>query len=117
MAGEIEATIRGHLAADAVVKATPDGKEVAELRVAVGIRRKVNDVWTDIRTDWVDVSAWNSLVGGVATLKKGQLVTVTGILTPSAYLSKEGEAVPSTKLIASMVAVIPRAPQLAAVAA
>lgn len=117
MAGEIEATIRGHLAADAVVKATPEGKEVCELRVAVGVRRKINDVWTDVRTDWVDVSAWNSLVGGAATLKSGQLVTVTGILTPGAYINKVGEAVPSTRLIASLVAVVPRAPQLSAVAA
>lgn len=111
MAGEIEATARGHLAADAVVKSV-NGREVAELRLAVGVRRKdASEVWQDVRTDWVDVSAWNHLVGGAATLKQGQLVEIRGLLVPGAYLGKDGEAHASTKIVASSVTIVARAPK------
>jgi single-stranded DNA-binding protein len=114
MAGEIEATVEGHLAADAVVKLVGD-KEVAELRIAVGVRRPDSaGSWSDVRTDWVDVSVWGFSVGGAATLKKGQLVRVSGRLTPAAYISKTGEAQASLSLSTlDRVLVVARAPQLA----
>lgn len=112
MAGEIQATVRGHLAADATLKQV-NGNDVAELRVAVGVRRKdTSGEWQDVRTDWVDVAAWNYLAGGAATLKQGQLVEVAGLLVPGAYIStKTAEAVPATKLIASSVCIVARAPK------
>lgn len=111
MSGEIETTARGHLAADAVIK-TVHGKNVCELRLAVGVRRKDSaGDWQELRTDWVDVSAWNYLAGTLATLKRGTLVVVIGTLTPGAYLSQAGEAVPTTKILASAVYVVPRPPR------
>jgi single-stranded DNA-binding protein len=114
MAGEIQATVEGHLAADAVVKLVGD-KEVAELRVAVGVRRQdASGAWTDVRTDWVDVSVWGHSVGGAATLKKGQLVRVSGRLTPRAYIASSGEANPSLSISTTdRVLVVARAPQAA----
>lgn len=114
MSGEIEGTARGHLAADAVVKVV-NGQEVAELRMAVSVRRKDSKgEWQDHRTDWVDVTCWGSRVGGAATLVKGQLVEVRGSLTPAAYIDKGGEAQPSTKLTARSVTVVPRPPKVGA---
>lgn len=111
MSGEIESTARGHLAADAVIK-TVHGNQVAELRLAVGVRRKdAAGEWQNHHTDWVDVSVWNYLASTVASLRKGTLVVVTGLLTPGAYISAAGEAVATTKIMASAVYVVPRAPR------
>lgn len=111
MAGEMETTARGHLAADAVVK-TVHGKEVAELRLAVGVRRKdASGEWQNHHTDWVDASVWGRFVAAVATLRKGQLVEIRGLLTPGAYLNKDGEAVAVSRMLASSVTVVPRAPR------
>jgi single-strand DNA-binding protein len=115
MSGEIEVTARGHLAADAVVK-TVGAELVAELRLAVGIRRKdaASGDWSDVRTDWVDVSVWGWNVAAVRQLLKGQLVEVRGRLTPTAYLTKAGEAAPSLSISARSVLIVPRAPQAVA---
>ena len=114
MSGEIEATVRGHLAADAVVKTTPSGKPVAELRLASGVRRpdpKAEGEWIDVRTDWLDVSVWGYGVEAVASLVKGQLIEVRGRLTPGAYLNNHGEPRVDLKLTAEAVLVVPRAPR------
>lgn len=111
MSGEIESTVRGYLAADAVLK-TVHSNDVCELRVAVGVRRKDTDgTWQDVRTDWVDVAAWNRLAADCLGLRKGDLVECRGSLTPGAYISRDGEAVATTKLMARAVLVVPRAPK------
>lgn len=112
MSGEIMATARGHLAADAVVKLASSGQEVAELRLAVGVRRKdAAGEWVDHHTDWVDVSAWASLVGPASTLRKGELVEVTGPLTPDAYLASDGTARSSTRMTARTISRPVRSPK------
>lgn len=114
MSGEIEATARGHLAADAEVVQV-NGQEVARLRLAVGVRRRDDaGVWSDVRTDWLDVSCWAGLVGRVAQLKKGAHVEVRGRLAPGAYLNSSGEAVPSTRLTAASVTIVPALPKASA---
>lgn len=111
MSGEIEATVRGYLGADALVKTVHDN-EVCELRVAVGVRRKDSSGdWQDLRTDWVDVAAWGYLAADVAHLKKGDKVECRGAFIPGAYINREGEAVPSSKLMARAVLLVPRAPR------
>lgn len=118
MSGEIEATARGHLAADAEVRLA-NGKEVCALRIAVGVRRRTDSgEWEDVRTDWIDVTVWGSQVGACSTLKKGDLVDVRGKLRPGAYLSKQtGEAVASLAIDTFGVAVVPRLPRAASAAA
>jgi len=109
MSGEIEATARGHLAADAAVKLV-NGQEVTELRIAVGVRRKdkTTGEWQDHRTDWVDVVVWGTQVGPCSKLTKGQLIEVRGSLEPRAYLSNAGDAVAATRITARSVTVVPR---------
>ena len=116
MSGEIEATVRGYLGADALVK-TVHNNDVCELRVAVGVRRKdASGDWQDVRTDWVDVAAWGYLAADVAHLKKGDKVECRGAFVPGAYISRDGEAVASSKLVASAVLLVPRAPRDSAAA-
>lgn len=113
MSGEIEATVRGYLGADALVK-TVHGNDVCELRVAAGVRHKdAAGEWQDVRTDWVDVAAWGYLAADVAHLKKGDKVECRGAFVPGAYINREGEAVPSSKLMARAVLLVPRAPRAA----
>lgn len=115
MSGEIEATARGHLAADAVVKMAGTS-EVCELRIAVGISRKdaATGGWVEVRTDWIDVSVWGFRIPAVSKLTKGTLVEVRGRLTPNAYLTKAGEAAASLSLSTFEVLVVPRVPQAVA---
>lgn len=113
MSGEIEATVRGYLGADALVK-TVHGNDVCELRVAAGIRHKdASGEWQDVRTDWVDVSAWGYLAADVAHLKKGDKVECRGAFVPGAYINGKGEAVPSSNLMARAVLLVPRVPRSA----
>lgn len=103
MSGGIQTTIRGHLGAAAIVKTVHDSN-VCELRVAVQTSRKDSDgVWQKIATEWVDVAAWGRLSSECEDLQKGQLVEVRGVLTPGAYISRDGEAVATSKLTAYAV--------------
>lgn len=111
MTGEIEVQFEGHLGADAAVKRAGDA-EVVELRVAVGVRRRdAAGEWNDVRTDWVDVAGWGRLVGSLSGLKRGQRVSVRGVLVPGAYLTKAGEAANGDRVVARSVGVIPPAPE------
>lgn len=109
MSGGIESTIRGHLGAAAVVK-TVHESTVCEFRVAVSVRRKdAAGEWQNIRTDWVDVACWGRLAADTAALGSGVLVEVRGVLSPGAYLNRDGEAVATSKLTAYAVLTVPRA--------
>jgi single stranded DNA-binding protein len=109
MSGEIEATARGHLAADVEVVYV-NGQEVGRFRLAVGVRRRdANGEWQSVRTDWLDVSCWGNLVGRISQLRKGAHVEVRGRLAPGAYLDKNGTAQPSTRITASSVTLVPAA--------
>lgn len=109
MSGEVEATARGHLAADAEVRYTNSGEEVVSLRLAVGVRRRdAEKGWIDVRTDWLDVAVWNAaLAGRVTGLRKGQHVEVRGRLKFGAYIDRDGVPRPSTTLTAFSVTLVP----------
>ena len=56
----------GHLAFDPVVKFTPNGTSVVDLRVATTRRFKVGEEWQDGDTLWFDVACWKQLGENVA---------------------------------------------------
>lgn len=103
MSGGIQVTIRGHLGAAALVKSVHDSN-VCELRVAVETSRKDSDgLWQKVATYWVDVAAWGRLSDQCQGLKSGELVEIRGVLIPGAYISRDGEAVATSKLTAYAV--------------
>lgn len=108
MSGEIEVTLRGRLGFDAQLRVTPAGQELVQLDVAVNVTRRLEDgSFEDVRTDWVRVTVWGKRAKHVANLTKGTLVHVRGTLTPKAYLSATGEALPSVDVTARDVYLVP----------
>ncbi len=102
MAGEVNVTIVGNLAADPELRYTQGGVAVTSLRVGSTPRtynRQTNQ-WDDGETVWVRCTAWRELAENIAnSLTKGTRVVVTGRLKPaSAYQAANGEARASLEL-------------------
>ena len=77
--------LTGRLTADAIIRSTSNNKQVVSFTVAKNHRYKSGGE-TKTETDYFNCSYW--LNTGVAEyLKKGNLVTVTGRITASAYIS------------------------------
>jgi single-strand DNA-binding protein len=102
MAGEVNVTIVGNLAADPELRYTQGGVAVTSLRVGSTPRtfNRQTNAWEDGETVWVRCTAWRELAENIAnSLHKGSRVVVTGRLkAPSAYQTAQGEARASLEL-------------------
>jgi single-strand DNA-binding protein len=102
MAGEVNVTIVGNLAADPELRYTQGGVAVTSLRVGSTPRtfNRQTSQWEDGETVWVRCTAWRELAENIAnSLHKGSRVVVTGRLkAPSAYQAANGEARASLEL-------------------
>lgn len=86
--------VEGRLGAAPEVKFTQTGKQVTELRIAATPSRKnQNGQWEDDGDPlWVTAPFWGERHGYLAdTLKKGDKVTVTGILIQRGWDGKDGQ--------------------------
>lgn len=111
MPAPFEVVTRGRLGSDAVVKLV-DGSEVAEFRIAVDTRKKLDSgSWDTTRTDWVDVTVWGWAAAGAGRLLKGQLVDVRGSLKARAYVAKDGEPRVSLAIGTRSVGLVPVVPR------
>ena len=88
-----EMQLIGRLAADPEARYTPEGRLVANFRVAVNRRWKDAQGEQQEATEWVDVAAWGKL-GELCDqyLKKGRRVWVRGRPHARAWIGKDGEA-------------------------
>jgi single-strand DNA-binding protein len=102
MAGEVNVTIVGNLAADPELRYTQGGVAVTSLRVGSTPRtfNRTTSAWEDGETVWVRCTAWRELAENIAnSLHKGSRVVVTGRMkAPSAYQAANGEARASLEL-------------------
>lgn len=102
MAGEVNVTIVGNLAADPELRYTQGGVAVTSLRVGSTPRtfNRQTSQWEDGETVWVRCTAWRDLAENIAnSLQKGTRVIVSGRLKPaSAYQAANGEARASIEL-------------------
>jgi single-strand DNA-binding protein len=102
MAGEVNVTIVGNLAADPELRYTQGGVAVTSLRVGSTPRtfNRTTSQWEDGETVWVRCTAWRDLAENIAnSLSKGTRVIVSGRLKPaSAYQAASGEARASIEL-------------------
>jgi len=87
---DLNAEFKGNLGDDAKVATTKTGAVYTRFNVAVTPRKRENDVWVDGETKWVAVTAWQNLAERAAGLKKGQQVSVQGIISLNEY-EVEGE--------------------------
>lgn len=86
-------TVEGNLGSDPEVKYTQYGDQVTELRIACTYRKKNQQgQWEDVGDPlWVTASFWGEQHGHLAdTLKKGDKVTVTGILVQCGWEGQDG---------------------------
>ena len=84
-------TLVGNLCADPEIRFTPNGTQVADLRLAVTPRVREQDQWTDGPTSFYRVTCWRQLAEHAAdTLAKGARVLVTGRLRIRQYETDDG---------------------------
>lgn len=87
-------TVEGRLGADPEVKYTQDGKQITELRIAATASHKnQNGQWEDDGDPlWVTAAFWGEQHGHLADiLKKGDKVTVTGLLIQRGWDGNDGQ--------------------------
>ncbi len=114
-----QATIAGHLAADAELRYTDKGTAVLTFRMAVNVRRKNRDTqeWEDAPL-WWRVSHFGQQAERLAErLQRGAAVLCLGRMDAGVYTSREGEARLSLDLVASEVTPLDRAATVQADAA
>ena len=74
-------TFTGNLGADALLKFTPGGHPILEMRVADTKSKKLdNGEWEEIATQWLNVAVWGKLAEHLAEqgITKGTRVKVVG---------------------------------------
>lgn len=69
----------GNLGADPELRFTPRGQKVANLRLAVEDRQRIEGEWSST-TDWFSVVAWGRLADVAESLAKGDRIVVAGRL-------------------------------------
>lgn len=87
-------TVEGNLGADPEIKYTQSGRQITSLRIAATASRKTQDgKWEDDGEPlWVTASFWGEQHGYLAdTLRKGDKVTVTGLLVQRAWEGNDGQ--------------------------
>ena len=105
-------TITGRLGTDIELRFTPQGKAVANGRVADTPRRLNRDTnqWEDSgQTLWLGFSIWDRKAEALAeAAHKGDLVTVVGQLTARSYQTNDGQTREVIEVKATDVAVVPK---------
>lgn len=97
-------TLVGNLGDDPEMRYTPTGKAVATFSMAVVVRRKDGDSWSDVNTTWYRVNAWGNVGEHIAeSLKRGNRVIVTGTLMARPWEDKEGNSRQSWEVTADTV--------------
>lgn len=88
----INVTLEGRLGGDPEIRFTQAGKAVASFSMVTSKSRKQdNGEWLESETTWYRVSAWDSLGENVVeSLRKGDMVVVTGRLFMDTYTDKAG---------------------------
>jgi single-strand DNA-binding protein len=87
----------GNITAEPELRATPSGKVVLNLRVAVNHRIKVDGEWTNGEPTYYDLVLWEDAAEhAVESLRKGDRVLFTGLMHTQAY---EVEGVKRTKQV------------------
>lgn len=102
-------TVTGRAGADAELRFTPNGKTVAEIRLAETHRRRDDaGVWSDDGTTWYRVTLWGQRAEHVAdVIRKGALLVVTGDLRVREFEAKDGTRGRSVEIVADEIGIVP----------
>jgi len=104
MADLYEMQFIGRLGADPEARYTPEGRLVANFRVAVNRRWKNAQGEVQEATEWVEVAAWGPLAELCDQfLRKGRRVWVRGRPEARAWQGKDGEVRAALRVVAREV--------------
>jgi len=101
----------GNLGHDPEVRYSANGNAVANLRLAVGERKKTGDKWED-HTEWISVTVFGKTAESVAThLSKGRQLFVEGRFQTREYVDKDGNKRSASEIVARNVIFLGSKPQ------
>jgi single-strand DNA-binding protein len=92
MATDNTVTLIGNLTDDPELRFTPNGAAVANFRLAVTLRIRQGDSWTDGETSFFRINCWRALAENVTeSLSKGTRAVVIGRLRLRSWETDGGE--------------------------
>jgi single-strand DNA-binding protein len=94
--------LSGRLGQDVETRYTANGKQVANLSVAVDDSYKKENEWVK-KTVWLRVAAWGKQAENASSLRKGGLVFVAGKLQENKWTDKDGNEKTKMEVLASEV--------------
>ncbi|MGC5628806.1 single-stranded DNA-binding protein [Georgenia sp. Z1344] len=93
MSNEIQVTVRGNAAADAILRTTESGTPWVSFRLGSTPRKfdTVSNTWVDGPTQWFNVKNFGRMAPHIgASVKKGTPVLVRGNLATETWTGKDG---------------------------
>lgn len=84
----------GRVATVPRMRTTRNGNSVMSFRCAVDKRRKGENGWETVHTNWLGVSLWNELAMQFQALQKGMVVAFSGDLVIDEWVDHEGNVKP-----------------------
>ena len=92
--------VTGNITTDPQLRQTSDGTPVTDVRIAVNARAKTTEgEWIDAGTEYYTVTAWRREAENVAqSLRKGNRVTVAGVIYRDAYTDSDGAVHVTTRI-------------------
>ncbi len=99
-------SVEGRVVADPELRFAPTGTAVGSLRVVASNRKQVDGEWVDDKTLWLQVTCFKQLAENVAdSLRRGDLVVVTGRLQTEEWENQEGQKRSRDVLIADDIGI------------
>lgn len=98
--------LAGNLGADPELRFTPRGQKVANIRLAVEDRQRIQGEWSST-TDWFSIVAWGRLADVAEGLAKGDRIVVAGRLKTRSWDDAGGKRRTIVEVVASTLAIEP----------
>jgi single-strand DNA-binding protein len=99
-------TIKGRVGKDMDIKFTQAGKAFVPFSVVSNIRKKdANGEWIDADTSWWECKAFGGYAEAlVDNIKRGDLVTITGVIKQNTWVDKDGNKRSSYEVLVDTIA-------------
>lgn len=97
--------LRGRIGKDPEIKFTPNNMALCQLSVVTNGRKQINGEWKDVDTSWWDAKAFEALAEAIVdTVRKGELVTITGTIKQTTWVDKAGNQRSSYEVLIDSIA-------------
>jgi len=101
----INVVLKGRVGKDPEIKFTPNNMALCQLSVVTNGRKQVNGQWQDVDTSWWECKAFSGLAEAIVdTVRKGQLVTITGAMKQTTWVDKAGNQRSSYEVLIDSIA-------------